>query len=588
MATLKEPHPRAEEKAMSRRRASIFSRYCGLGLIAVVAAMIALPAASTAATCRGKKCDTTPPSTPTELVASGQTASSITLTWKASSDNVGVKGYDLYRNGVKVGWTSGTSRTFSSLACGKSYTLAVEAFDAAGNRSGQAALTSSTSACIADTTPPSTPTELAASGQTASSMTLAWKASTDNVGVAGYDLYLNGKKVGTTTGTSYTFSGLACATSYTLAVDAYDAAGNVSAQASLKSSTSSCGDLASALPPPLPPSTGTTFYVSTIGSDSNPGTLTAPWRTIQKALNVLLPGQQALVRAGTYTQDLVMSRAGTASAPITVAAYPGETVVLHAASTSGDTYPIQITGAYFRLQGFVIENSLGTSAANVYLWGGANHIELSGNEIRYGQDQGIFADNTTSNLQMLGNRIHDNGWNHVQGQHQSHGIYVKGGNDLMANNVIYNHAYGFGIQIYPANHDTIVTDNTIASSAHSSIVVGGSGGVYNITIRNNILYDDNWGVEMDSTCPSGAVYVDHNVIYSFRVAAIEGGCSRVDTSGGNILVDPLFVNYAGRDLHLQASSPAIDRASSPWSETSDFDKHSRPGGAGPDIGAFER
>ncbi len=238
----------------------------------------------------------------------------------------------------------------------------------------------------------------------------------------------------------------------------------------------------------LLPSTGTTFYVSTSGSDSNPGTLTAPWRTIQMALNVLQPGQQALVRGGTYTQDLMMSRAGTASAPITVAAYPGETVVLHAASTSGDTYPVQISGSYFRLHGFVIENGLGTSDANVYLWGGAHQIEVSGNEIRYGQDQGVFADNTTSYLQFLDNRVHDNGLNHVSGQHQSHGFYIEGSHDLFANNLIYNHPYGFGLQIYPANHDTVVVDNTIAASAHSSIVVGGSGGVYNITIRNNILY----------------------------------------------------------------------------------------------------
>jgi hypothetical protein len=95
-------------------------------------------------------------------------------------------------------------------------------------------------------------------------------------------------------------------------------------------------------------------------------------------------------------------------------------------------------------------------------------------------------------------------------------------------------------------------------------------------------------VEMDSTCPTGAVTVDHNVIYAYRVTAVETGCSRVDTSGGNTLSAPLFVDYASRDLHLQVGSSAIDRASSPWSETSDADRRSRPQGAAPDIGAFER
>lgn len=357
-------------------------------------------------------------------------------------------------------------------------------------------------------------------------------------------------------------------------------------------------ELASALPGSLNPSTGRTFYVSRTGSDSNPGTRKRPWRRIQKALKALKPGQTALVRGGTYTENLLMSRAGTASAPITVAAYPGQRVVLHAASASdakGDTYPIQIASgaAYFRLRGFVIEGSFGTSAANVYFSGSANHIELSRNEIRYGQDLGVFAARTTSYLQILGNRIHDNGWNHVTGQHQSHGIYIEGANDLIANNVIYNHPYGFGIQIYPANHDTVVVDNTIAASAHSGIVVGGSGGVYNIIVRNNALYPSgdtyggDYGVEMDSICPTGPVTIDHNVIYAYKVAPAEGGCSHVDTSGGNTLADPRFVNYASRNLHLQPGSPAVDQASSAWSETSDADGRSRPQGAGPDIGAFE-
>jgi len=334
--------------------------------------------------------------------------------------------------------------------------------------------------------------------------------------------------------------------------------------------------------------------VSRAGSDSNPGTLRRPWRTIQKALRRLKPGETALVRAGIYSEDLNISRTGSVSAPFTLAAYPGETVVLHAASTQGNTYPVEITGSYWRLHGLVIEDGLGTSDANVYFRGGANHIELSANEIRYGQDQGVFADNTTSDLYLLANKIHDNGRNHVSSQHQSHGIYLEGGHDLIANNLIYNHPYGFGLQIYPANHDTIVVDNTIASTAHSSIVVGGPGGVYNITIRNNILYPSgrtyggDYGVEMDSTCPTGPVTIDHNVIYAYAVAPIEDGCSSVHSSEGNTLADPLFLDFGKRDLHLQAASPAVDHAMAGWSEVVDFGGVDRPQGAGPDVGASER
>jgi len=99
-----------------------------------------------------------------------------------------------------------------------------------------------------DTTPPSTPSGFAALSSTQTSIATQWTASTDNVGVVGYRLYRNGAEVGTTASTSFTFSGLTCATSYTLGVAAYDAAGNASSQASVTASTLSCST-----PPPGAP-----------------------------------------------------------------------------------------------------------------------------------------------------------------------------------------------------------------------------------------------------------------------------------------------------------------------------------------------
>ena len=100
---------------------------------------------------------------------------------------------------------------------------------------------SGTAACngAGDTQPPTAPANLAASaGQT--SLALSWSASSDNVGVAGYNVYLNGSRVGSSTGTAYTLSGLNCGTGYSVAVEAYDAAGNLSGQASLSTATAAC------------------------------------------------------------------------------------------------------------------------------------------------------------------------------------------------------------------------------------------------------------------------------------------------------------------------------------------------------------
>jgi len=89
-----------------------------------------------------------------------------------------------------------------------------------------------------DTTPPSVPTGLTVTGTTSSSVSLSWTASTDNVGVTGYDVYRGGTKIATvTSGTSYTDTGLTAATAYSYTVDARDAAGNVSAASAAVSAT---------------------------------------------------------------------------------------------------------------------------------------------------------------------------------------------------------------------------------------------------------------------------------------------------------------------------------------------------------------
>ena len=160
--------------------------------------------------------DMTAPSAPTALAKTNSTQTSLTASWTASTDNVGVAGYTVYVNGAASSAAAGTSRTISGLACGTTYTIGVDAYDAAGNHSAQTSTTMATSACPGDTTPPSTPTNLHQSGSTATSVTVSWTASTDNVGVTGYTLYVNGAQVGTTTGTSATATGLSCGTAYTV------------------------------------------------------------------------------------------------------------------------------------------------------------------------------------------------------------------------------------------------------------------------------------------------------------------------------------------------------------------------------------
>ena len=93
----------------------------------------------------------------------------------------------------------------------------------------------------ADAQVPTTPTNLVASGTTSNSVSLSWTASTDNIGVTGYNVYMNSALKTTVTGTTTTITGLTASTAYTFSVKAKDAAGNVSASSNVVNVTTTGG-----------------------------------------------------------------------------------------------------------------------------------------------------------------------------------------------------------------------------------------------------------------------------------------------------------------------------------------------------------
>ncbi|CAG0935328.1 Exoglucanase B [Thermoflexales bacterium] len=173
--------------------------------------------------------DTQAPSVPTNLASPSQTTTSINLTWTASTDNVGVTGYDIYRGTTLAGSSATTSFVDSSLTPDTLYSYTVRAKDAAGNVSAASAALSVRTRTDVDTQAPSVPTNLASPSQTTTSINLTWTASTDNVGVTGYDIYRGTTLAGSSTTTSFSDTGLTADTLYSYTVRAKDAAGNVSA-----------------------------------------------------------------------------------------------------------------------------------------------------------------------------------------------------------------------------------------------------------------------------------------------------------------------------------------------------------------------
>ncbi|WP_148571405.1 fibronectin type III domain-containing protein [Nocardioides caldifontis] len=168
----------------------------------------------------------TPPSTPTGLTATpAADGRSIALGWAASVDDVGVAGYEVLHNGVVVGSTATTTWTHTGRQPGSTATYAVRAVDTAGATSEPTAGVTVTTP-RPDTTAPSQVTGL--SGRLVAGVPqLTWRAATDDVGVAAYDVLRGGVVVGTTSSRSFTDSSAPQGRSSSYTVRARDAAGNV-------------------------------------------------------------------------------------------------------------------------------------------------------------------------------------------------------------------------------------------------------------------------------------------------------------------------------------------------------------------------
>lgn len=179
--------------------------------------------------------DTTPPSTPVVTVSGTTSTNSssgqvtLTVSWSVSTDDVGVAGYYVYRNGMQIvsNASAFTGTSITDTVTPGTYTYAVAAYDAAQNFSNRSAAVVTVSV---DAAAPSVPANIAIQQVSATGANVSWATSTDDVGVAGYQIFRNNIQIASAGGPPYADTGLSSGAAYTYAVAAYDAAGNVSSR----------------------------------------------------------------------------------------------------------------------------------------------------------------------------------------------------------------------------------------------------------------------------------------------------------------------------------------------------------------------
>ena len=266
--------------------------------------------------------NTQPPTQPTGLTVGSITASSLVLSWTASTSSTGISGYNVLRNGTKVGTTASTNYTDTGLSAVTSYSYTVSAYDSAGNTSTASTPISATTLAL-----PTQPTNLSVGTVTSNSAVLMWSASSAAQGIAGYNIFRNGTMVGTSAIPSFTDTGLTGSTTYSYTVSAYDSVGDTSPLSAALTVTT---------PVQPPPTQPTNLVASSIASTSVTLSWTASMSSAGVAgYNVFRNGVKEGTSATTSYTDSGLTVSTTYS--YTVSAYDA------AGNTSALSAPLSVT-----------------------------------------------------------------------------------------------------------------------------------------------------------------------------------------------------------------------------------------------------
>jgi len=228
------------------------------------------------------------------------------------------------------------------------------------------------------------------------------------------------------------------------------------------------------------------YYVAKNGNDTNPGTESHPWKTIQKAASTLRPSDTVYVKAGTYNESIVIKRSGSnESSRIVFSAYPGHTPVLDGKGKVSKWRGVIYSNAgnvnYITIDGFEIKNSIayGIRIDDCHHW-----IITNCNIHNVGEDGflGVYTNNTL----VQNNKVHNTGWNGIS--------IMGGGNNIIEYNDIYDNKEHCGFQ-FITNHtdrDTSFYSNNIA---RFNRVSGNRHGCYfrnqkSMKIYGNYIYNN--------------------------------------------------------------------------------------------------
>src|SRR5215213_1361741 len=290
------------------------------------------------------------------------------------------------------------------------------------------------------------------------------------------------------------------------------------------------------------------YYVSPTGNDTNPGTATAPFKTFAKANSVLTAGSTLNIYAGTYTEQLKISKSGTSSAIITVKPLSG-TVVIDMKNVA--TFGLSLAASYVSVSSLEVRNS-GDICVNMV----GSNLTVDGLIVHECASHGIHTNNS-SQIKILNSRVYrtvlsnasrslPNGWGSgikvrvsdnvlIQGNsvynNYGEGMGTRGTNITIRANTLYDN---FSVNVYTNSENALIERNFVYCKPNSGFE---RDGLPATGIAMGEEYFEGWGARLKNTRVINNIvsFCKHGVRYNGADDTLTGGGLKNSTIAYNTL-----------------------------------------------------
>lgn len=359
------------------------------------------------------------------------------------------------------------------------------------------------------------------------------------------------------------------------------------------------------------PAQAATYHTAPAGNDGNAGSAAQPFRTLLKGVQTLKPGDTLLVQTGVYEEVLNyrLPPGASWSQPITIrAANPQARPVLR--TPAGQSWALLFQDIQFVIfDGFIVD-AVNVSYDGIKVTQPNTHdIRVMNTEVKNARVQGVLTTDGAWNIEFLNLDVHDNGSTDLH-----HGFYLSAGRTTVSGCRVYRNS-GWGVHAFKEGsggvdqlliRNNLIFDNARLGQRGDGILISAGLGS---AVYNNVIWGNQVGIWVDYGATSTTIY--HNTVVSNRGEfgiyvgpAAVGTIIRNNIARGNTRdienrgsgstmsnnlagVDPRFVDEGAADYRLQSGSPAIDAGFATGVVTTDLRGQTRNQGSGPDIGAYE-